>query len=443
MDKKKLILLSIWLPMILLGGLNLLTVFTPEIGFDALWYHLTLPKLWLLKQKWFFDGGLLYYSVMPRLTETIFIPLIKITGYIGPKFIQYLSGVGTGFLIWKISSKLNFSTLLKSVAVSLFYCTWLVSWQSGSAYIDLFRTFLETTALYFLVCGSWKKGGLFLGLAVGTKWLSLGSVAIYALVFGVPLVFPAVLISLPWFIVAYKFTGNPIYPLLSPILHQTFLPIWEVIKNVLLLPVTVTFPFDDFLSPMMGILVVLSVVSLFSRDKVIQKISAVGILGSILSVVLNPPSSRFLLPYLPALVIASVYIIGNIKLSLRNIFIILSIISSVLILGMRGFAIKKYLPFLLGMESQNAFLTRQYSRLPQTFIDSDNYVRDQISPNSKILIDKLHNLYYFPYDFSHTSWANTKEQFDYLITIDTKPSEIKGELLHTNSLGIQIYRLTK
>lgn len=443
MDKKKLILLSIWLPILLLGVLNLLTVFTPEIGFDALWYHLVLPKLWLLKHQWFFDGGLLYYSVMPRLTETIFIPLVKFTGYIGPKFIQYLSGIGVGFMIWKISSKLKFSTLLKSVAVSLFYCTWLVSWQSGSAYIDLFRTLLETTALYFLISGSWKKGGLFLGLAVGTKWLSLGSVAIYALVFGIPLVLPALLFSLPWFVVAYKFTGNPIYPLLSPILHQSFTPLGVVAKNILLLPFTVTFPFDDFLSPIIGVLVVLTTLSLFSRNKVIQKVSAIGILGSILSVVLNPPSSRFLLPYLPALAIASVFVVSKLKTPLRNIFIIMAVTSSLLILAMRCYAVKKYLPFLLGRESQNSFLTGLSARLPETFIDSDNFVRDQIPSSSKILIDKLHNLYYFPYDFDHTSWVKTPEGFDYLVTVDSKPQEIKGELLHTNALGIQIYKLTK
>lgn len=443
MDKKKLILLLIWTPIILIGVLNLLTVFTPEIGFDALWYHLTLPKLWLLKQKWFFDGGLLYYSVMPRLTETIFIPLIKFTGYIGPKFVQYLSGLGTGYTIWKISSKLKFSTLLKSIAVSLFYCTWLVSWQSGSAYIDLFRTFLETAALYFLISGSWKKGGLFLGLAVGTKWLSLGSVGIYALAFGIPLIFPALLLSLPWFVIAYKFTNNPVYPLLSPILHQSFASFWVVIKNILLLPFVLTFPFDDFLSPMVGLLVVLSAISLFSRDKLIRKISLVGVLGSFLTVLLNPPSSRFLLPYLPALIIASVSLINNLKNPLRNIFICLAIISSLLVLGMRCVAVKKYLPFLLGKESQNVFLTKLKNRLPDTFIDSDNFVQEQIPKGSKILIDKLHNLYYFPYNFDHTSWANMKENYDYLVTVDTKPSETKGELIHTNEIGIQIYKLSK
>lgn len=443
MDKKKLIIILTCLPIILIGLLNLLTVFTPEIGFDALWYHLTLPKLWLLKGRWFFNGGLLYYSVMPRLTELIFSPLIKYTGFIGPKFIQFLSGIGVSAVIWKICSKLKLQYVIKVLSVSLFYCTWLVSWQSGSAYIDLFRTFLESLALYFLVSKSWVKGGLFLGLAVGTKWLALGSVAIYALVFGLPLLIPATLLTLPWMIVAYKFTGNPVYPIFSSVLHQSVIPVWQGVKNVLFLPVTTTIPRDDFLSPMVGVLVLLSTISLFSRRKTIQKIALVGILGSIVSVILDPPSSRFLLPYLPALIIPSVYIVSKLKPSFIKIFIILTIISSFLILSLRIIAIKKYLPFVLGRESQNTFLTSQSSRLPLTFIDSDNFVKDNIPSNSKILIDKLHNLYYFPYNFDHTSWVSSSAGYDYLVTTNSNPSEINGKLIHTNQVGIQIFELSK
>lgn len=442
MDKKKLTTL-IWVPIIFLGILNLITVFTPEIGFDALWYHLTLPKLWLLKQKWYFEGGLLYYSVMPRLTEIIYTPLIKYSSYIGPKFVQYLSAIGTGIVIWKITSKLKFSTVLKSVAVSIFYCTWLVSWQSGSAYIDLFRTFLESLALYFLINGSWKRGGLFLGLAVGTKWLSLGSVGIYALAFGFPLVLPALLVSLPWFLIALKYTGNPVYPIFSPLLDQSLISIGGIIKNILFLPFIVTFPFDDFLSPVIGILVVISSVSLFCRNKTIQKIALVGILGAIFSVVLNPPSSRFLLPFLPALIISSVYLVGLLKHSIANVFVYTVIISSVLIIGLRFIAVSKYLPLLLGRVTQNVFLSKISAKLPDTFIDSDNYVQDNIPKSSKIAIDKLHNLYYFPYNFDHTSWTNSLMDYDYLITKNTLPSDIEGELLHTNNVGIQVYKLNK
>jgi hypothetical protein len=442
MDKKKLILFFIWTPIILLVLLNLITVFTPEIGFDALWYHLTLPKLWLFKHQWHFSGGLLYYSVMPRLTETIYIPLIKFTSYIGPKLVQYLSALGIGLVIWKITSKLNLSFFMKSLAVSLFYCTWLVSWESGSAYIDLFRTFLEIAALYFLLFKSQKLGGVFLGLAIGTKWLSLGSLAIYTLVFGSGLLLPALLVASPWFLIAYHFTGNPVYPMFAPILQNSLASIGQIIKNFLLLPFVVTIPFDDFFSPMLFLLVIFSTLTLFSRHKQIRQISLVGILGAIFSVALNPPSSRYLLPFFPALIISSVYLASFLKVNLQKIFLSLTVISAFLILFLRLFATAKYLPFILGKEDQNAFLTQYSSRLPDTFIDSDSFVQKNLSPNSKILIDKLHNLYYFPYNFDHTSWAATDSGYDYLITKDTPPDSIHGQLLHTNTVGIQVYKLT-
>ena len=441
MDKKKSVLILIWLPVILLAFLNLLTVFTPEIGFDALWYHLTLPKLWLQKRQWFYEGGLLYYSVMPRLAETIFIPLVKYTGFVGPKLVQYLSGIGVGLLIWKITTKLKFTKLQKSVSVSLFYCTWLVSWQSGSAYVDLFRTFLETTALYFLLSKSWLKGGLFLGLAIGTKWLALGSLGIYAIVFGLPLVFPALVLTLPWLYVSFINTGNPIYPIFSSILHQSFVPLLNIIKNIVFLPIIVTLPFDDFFSPVIGILVILASFSFFSRHQKIRKIATIGLLGSIYSVILDPPSSRFLVPYLPSLVIASVYTVSLLKSRFQSLFIYLVIGSSIIIFGMRLVAIKKYLPYLLGHQSINTFLTSYSNRLPDTFIDTDGFVAKNIPKNSKIIIDKLHNLYYFPYNFDHTSWVDTKNGYDYLVTKDTDPKDINGRLLHVNDIGIQFYNL--
>ena len=209
-ERSNLILFVILIPIILLLVLNFMLVFTPEMGFDALWYHLTLPKLWLLKHQWYFPGGLLYYSVMPRLAETIYIPLLQLFGTAGPKMAQYLAGVGTAVFIWKILSEHKISKAMKLAGVSLFYCTWLVSWQSGSAYIDLIRTLLEVGALYYSLRGSWKIGGLLLGLAIGTKWFSLGSLAIFSIIFGPQIIFPALLVSFPWFIIAYHFTGNPI-----------------------------------------------------------------------------------------------------------------------------------------------------------------------------------------------------------------------------------------
>lgn len=422
--------------------LNLFTVFSPEIGFDALWYHLTLPRLWLLKHQWFFPGGLLYYSVMPRLTELIYIPLISISGSIGPKMIQFLSGIGTSYIIYKISSKLGLNKLFSLLAVNIFYITWLVSWQSGSAYIDLFRTFLETFALYFFIENRKKTGALFLGLAIGTKWLSLGSLAIYTLVFGLSILPISLLVSLPWFLIAYHFTGNPVYPIFEPFLNQTTPNLLSGIYRILCAPYFLTFPFDDFLSPIIGSVLIFSSLSIiFSKNQLIRKLAIIAGLGACFSLFLNPPSSRFFLPYLPAASISGVYFISILPNIFKKYIYVIFSASFILVICLRLIAIQKYIPYWLGRETQNQFLTKMSPKMPGTFIDSDNFVIDHIPANSRILINNLHNLYYFPLNFDHSSWANNSIQYDYLISEKENPSKINGDLIHTNSLGIQVFKL--
>lgn len=440
MGKLKVILLVT--PFILLVIFNFLLAFTPEIGFDALWYHLTLPKLWLLKQQWYFPGGLLYYSVMPRLAETLYIPLIHFTGTVGPKLVQFLAGLGTLLYLWKLLDHFQQTKIMKLVGISLFYCTWLVSWQSGSAYIDLVRTFLEVVALYFLVVKrSWKIGGVFLGLAIGTKWLSLGSLAIFALVFGPQTIFPALLVSLPWFVIAYFYTGNPIYPIFSDVLHNSFLGVGVIVKQIFLSPYLLTKPYDDFISPLAGMLFVVAILSFRSKNTVLKKIALVGVLGALSSVVINPPSSRFFLPYFPAIIVASIVYLNSFKVVwIKNVLIGLAIFSSFTVLCLRLVAMKKYLPIFTGQESQVSFLTRYKERLPGTFIDTDGFVA-RLPDGSKVLVDKLHNLYYFPVDFDHTSWVSSWDSYNFLVTIGEDPKNINGELVHTNQIGIQVFKL--
>lgn len=441
MGKPKVILLIALFPIVALVFVNFLLAFTPEMGFDALWYHLTLPKLWPMKHQWYFPGGLLYYSVMPRLVDLLFIPLIQFTGTVGPKLVQYLAGLGTGWLVWKILARQKQTTLMKAAGVSLFYCTWLVSWQSGSAYIDLVRTFLETVALFYLLKGSWKVGGIFLGLAIGTKWLALGSLAIYALVFGPQIIFPALVVASPWFALAYHFTGNPLYPIFSGVVTNSFIGPGGMLKHLLLAPIYLTKPFDDFLSPMAGVLFILSLLAIRSKDGLLRRVSVLAVLGSLFSLILDPPSSRFVLPFLPALAISAILFVDSLESSFfRNIFILAIILSSLFVLSLRVVASAKYFPLFTGQMDQTAFLVSNYSRLPGAFIDSDRYI-SELPSDSRFLIDKLHNLYYFPRDFDHTSWVTDRSGYDYLVTIGEEPKNINGSLIHTNSLGIQIFKL--
>ncbi len=421
--------------------LNFAQVFTPEIGFDALWYHLTLPKLWLLKHQYYFSGGLLYYSAMPRLTETIFTPLLYYFGATGPKFLQFISGVGILLVMRKILSTRSIGRAYQIIAFSLFYSTWLVSWESSSAYIDLFRSFLEILALYFFLEDKKLFGSLFLGLALGTKWISIISLAIYSFVFGIGIILPVIFFALPWFLIAYYYTGNPVYPLFSSILQNGFQKPINALINISLAPIRYTFPFDDFISPLVGLIFIFLVFSLFVLKKNDLKIALIGFFGFISTLFLDPSSSRFLLPYLPVAIIAFIIFFHNYFLKYTKVLMLLSLVSAITITSLRIYSIQKYLPYLLKKQTQNELLTALSSRLPDTFIDSDNFVAKNLPGNALYLIDNLHNLYYFPYNFDHTSWADKTKNYDYLVTKNQDPAKIEGSLLHTNSVGIQVYKL--
>src|SRR6185437_14950424 len=117
--------------------------FGPEIGFDALWYHLTLPKLYLgWHQVRHIPGGLLYYSDMPKLTEMLYISGLAILGETGAKLIHFSFGILCCIALYKVGRKF-FSPLLSLIAVAIFYSNLVVGWESISAYIDLARTFFN------------------------------------------------------------------------------------------------------------------------------------------------------------------------------------------------------------------------------------------------------------------------------------------------------------
>lgn len=438
----------------LLITLNFIAIFMPELGFDALWYHLTLSKLFLSKHQWYFPGGLYYYSAMPRLGELISLPLLAKLGFIGPKFVQFLSGLVIAFFIHHLAKKFTGNRLISLSAVNLFYATWLVSWQSSSAYVDLIRTVFETATLYFLIhkplSVRWKLvAGVCLGLAIGVKWHALGSLLLLALIFSPLVVIPAAIVASPWFYLAYHFTSNPVYPVFEKFMTQTqlaqvsphFYTLSQILQRLFLFPIFITKPAEDFISPVIGLVFLISLPALLSSKIMIRKIAFYGLFGSGLLLLTPPPSPRYYLPYLPPVIIAATYLLSRLKQKIATIFLVIFTLSAIFIFGLRLVAFSKYLPFLTGQLSLNRFLASQSQRLPDTFIDADDYIANNLPPRASYLIANLHNLYYFPYDFDHESFASNRKRYDYLITKNMKPENITGKLIHTNSLGIQIFKL--
>ncbi|PJA22446.1 hypothetical protein COX59_02860, partial [Candidatus Beckwithbacteria bacterium CG_4_10_14_0_2_um_filter_47_25] len=60
--------------LIIQAGVNLVGALGPELGFDALWYHLSEAQLFLQRGSIApIPGNLLYWSGLPRLGELIYM----------------------------------------------------------------------------------------------------------------------------------------------------------------------------------------------------------------------------------------------------------------------------------------------------------------------------------------------------------------------------------
>ncbi|MFC1627326.1 hypothetical protein ACFL18_02070, partial [Patescibacteria group bacterium] len=191
---------------ILQALVNLIGALGPELGFDALWYHLTEAKLFLQNQSIVpIKGSLLYWSGLPRLIEIIFALALKIWDERLTKLLHYFAGLVSTYLIYKISRKKYFH-LASLIASLLFYTTLLTGWLSTTAYIDLFVTLFFLAALnaqkyfqkiiYLVLLGATKLTAVPLGLAITLiPWSLLG--------------------LLPFMIINFLNFKNPFYPFLS------------------------------------------------------------------------------------------------------------------------------------------------------------------------------------------------------------------------------------
>lgn len=379
---------------------NLLGAMGPELGFDALWYHLTIPKIYLMWGKIdYIPGGLLYYSAMPRLGELLFL-----VGDRGAHLINLTAGVGAAFLTYKIARKYldrNFSLL----AALIFYATPLVGWQSGSAYVDLLRTFFESLALYFLLTRKFILSGIGAGLAVSVKTLALGSLGILGILSGLRLKFiiPAVLISLPWFVWAYLKTGYPFYPIGAGILHAGY---QFGIPGLVGDPITPIY------------LILLPFFFLVKKPRILTTYVILSFLVWFL--VPNTGGDRFLLPYLPAWAVLAAIIIQKFK-PLILVVIFIAIVN----IGYRTVANLKVLPYLLGRETREQYLCKHLDFSTAVFVDCDGWFAKNIKKTDLVLIKGYHNLYYVDFPFVHESWYKG-EKVNYIL--EYKAGSISGIL---------------
>ena len=317
-------------------GANLVGALGPELGFDALWYHVPIPQTWLSQEKITLLGGDLYYSGLPKLVDMLYV-------YPKPQLIHFGFGILILVVIYKLARK-YLEQKYSLLACLIFYTNLVVGWQSITAYIDLGRTFFEILALYLFAEKKYFQTAIILGLAISSKILAIGSLPIFIILGLSNLYFLiSLLIVTPWLIFNFVNTGNPISPIFSGY------PIdWNFSLNILRLA--------DPINPLY-----VMVLPLLLMIKKIPRILFVYCSLGFVVWFLTPHTGggRFLLPYLPAWsVLAAIVIQVTSDKVTRSFLVGVAIVLAVISIGYRGIANAKYLPYLVGIQTKQEFLDK-------------------------------------------------------------------------------------
>jgi hypothetical protein len=462
---KNLSLLSkILLILIIIQALvNLIGVLGPEISFDALWYHLTLPKIFLQSHRIFhINGSLLYYSDLPKNIEMLYVAGLSFSNEILAKLIHYIFGLLNLILIFKISRKflnVNYSFL----SCVIFYSSLVVGWLSIVSYVDLGTAFFTSVSFYCFLEWMDKNTRKYLvftaiitGFAIATKIVALNLIPIYIililvlsskhklkykLIFTQVLLFgiSAIFFALPWFIFSFINTGNAFYPLfdsnLGIVNKFNFLSIFDLFLNS-----------PDPINPIYLItipLVIFSFIKFEFKIKILAFYSLLALFFWYINSAIG--GSRFILPYLGVYSIVVSYTINILKdKNLKNITFCLIILLSVISITYRSLANYKFIPVVLGKESKVLFLSTHLNFSFGDFYDTDGYFKNNIKPTDKVLLYGFHNIYYVDFPFIDSSFAVSGDKFNYIATQNVNlPNRFSNwkEIYYNRLTNVKVYSL--
>jgi hypothetical protein len=388
---------KLWLGLLVIQALvNLVGALGPELGFDALWYHLTEAKLFRQAQSLApIPGNLLYWSGFPRLMEIIY-------AFLPGKLVHWAFGLGSAWLVYRLGGP---------AAAVLFYTTLLVGWLSTSAYVDLALTFFILAAIS-VHRQLWKI--FWLALAGATK---LTAIPISLIFTGFPW---AVLGALPFWIINWRATGNPFYPFgtnLAPVHEWFYSGFWFWLSR----------PLRLFFDPAFRVGPIILILAILSGFKLLRfytfMLFLIWFIGP------GTDTGRFALPLLAVLSISA----ASTKSRLAGVLILIHALIG--IFG-RSYANAKYLPVVLGRQSESQFLTRHLNFDFGDFYDTDGWFAANIKSTDKVLIYNLHNLYYVNFPYDHESWAKPGTYYTHILSHQPKSLP----LIYTNpTTGVKVY----
>jgi len=417
-------------------SLNIIGAFAPEKEFDALWYHLAIPKIYLSDHYvHFIPGNLFYYSAMPRLAEMLYGWSLgfDMTGALA-KIIHLSYGIMWAIFNYQIL-RLFFSRLL-SVWLSLAcYALLIVSHLSGTAYIDLIVCFYVSGAIWSAL-GYFKTRRktylyltvIFLGLNLASKLYG----AMITLVLGLVLIFKidwkqqwrdfiaaaVIILAVPmvYFLNAYLATGNPVYPVFS-IQDSAFyewirgannyrdwmINIWPT-KILYLLWWALVYAF----TPVFGLIFLLPITKV-KKNPLILPVIVVFFLFFLFWSILPVWEPRYLMVALPLMAIMVGWVITEIKSFWFKIGVIILIAWGLIYnfnLSIKNF--QRPLDLAQSKITRSEYLEKYIGNVWYNFYDLNGFFAKNLRPNEKIMTVNFHNLFYAPVGF--VDWSIIESQ---------------------------------
>ncbi len=429
--------------------INFVGTLGPELAFDATWYHLTLPKIFLSAHKIFhIPGGLFYYSDMPNLGELLYAVSLSFGSEIIAKIVHFVFGILIIIAIFLFGKK-YFNKNIAIISALVLSTNLVFNWESITAYTDLIRTLFEFLAFWAIFDFQMLKqnkylylSAILLGFAACVKVLSIVSLIIFIpLIFYIGqknrfsirslikhvLIFSIITtcIPIPWFIVSFLHTGNPVYPfftvtypigtninLLNPL---NFLKdVWNLLTNS-----------ADPISPVyIGILPL--VVIFYKKFSLKSKTLLIYCCFAIIAWYITPQTGggRFFLPFLPVFSLLCGYIVENLpSKKLKKILIYFVVILSFISIGFRGIANIKYIPVITGKQSKADFLAKNLNFSFGDFYDTDGFFKKHIGQKDRVLLLGFHNIFYVDFPFT----LDQNDKYNYIaVQGGSIPKNFKG-----------------
>lgn len=402
---------------------NLIGALAPELGFDALWFHLEGAKTYLLEHRISFfppPSQLAQSTVTPRLIDLIysFLMIFQKTEAL-PKLFHFGLGLLSALGVYFFARRF-FNQRISFIAALMLYSLPWVSWLSRTAYIDLGSLFYSV--LFFWAFYLWflKKERPYFYLAAAMAGL-LFAVKLWNIILLPPLLIfilyrerwrlkrglsflvVTLIPVLPFYIEAFIYTKNPFYPVFSwwdkehsGGAKNTLDWLFNIHPKTFLITL-----YDDFFLQTFFLLFALVLFLFPSALKKILPFFLAGILFVVTWSYIPVHEYRYVLPALPPLVLVSAFAFEFLKKQNFVLKYFLELIFLIFILFNLTFIFKQNKPYFavaLGKESRHQFLSRHLGGDIWTFYDTDGYFKQNIKKQDRVLV-LAHNMFYinFPY----------------------------------------------